>query len=217
MTVRILLADDHGIVRNGLRSLLEKHPDMEVVAEATDGRMAIEMARELLPHVVLMDINMANLNGVDATHRIVSEMPEVKVIALSMHSSRRYVSDMLKAGVSGYVLKDCVFDELAHAIRMVVSGQTYLSPRITGVVVEDYINRLPIPEKGASNLLTDRQREVLQLIAEGKSTKQIAQKLDISTKTVEANRRQIMLKLETDSVADLTKYAIREGLTTLES
>ncbi len=216
MSVRILLADDHGIIRQGLRSLLEKQSDMEVVGEAEDGRKAFELVRELTPDVAIMDITMPNLNGVDATRRIVGQFPKVKVIALSIHSNRRFVADMLRAGASGYILKECLFDELIRAIRTVAVGSIYLSPRITGVVVDDYVERLLTTAYSQPTILTDREHEVLQLLAEGKSMKQIALELHVSTKTIEANRRQIMERLDIHSVAELTKYAVREGLTSLE-
>ena len=216
MSVRILLADDHGIIRQGLRSLLEKQPDIEVVAEAEDGRKALGLVRELVPDIAIMDITMPNLNGVDATRRIVGEFPEVKIIALSIHSNRRFVADMLKAGASGYILKECLFDELVQAIRTVVAGSIYLSPRITGVVVDDYVERLLTTADLQPTVLTEREHEVLQLLAEGKSMKQIALELYVSTKAIEANRRRIMEKLDIHSVAELTKYAVREGLTPLE-
>jgi len=216
MSVRILLADDHGIIRQGLRSLLEKQSDMEVVGEAEDGRKAFELVRQLTPDVAIMDITMPNLNGVDATRRIVGEFPKVKIIALSIHSNRRFVADMLRAGASGYILKECLFDELIRAIRTVAAGSIYLSPRITGVVVGDYVERLLTTADLQPTILTDREHEVLQLLAEGKSMKQIALELHVSTKTIEANRRQIMEKLDIHSVAELTKYAVREGLTSLE-
>jgi len=220
MSIRILLADDHGIIRQGLRSLLEEQPDIEVVGEAEDGRVAMQLVRELAPDIVIMDITMPNLNGVDATHEIVvSKFPKVKVIALSIHSDRHFVANMLKAGASGYVLKECLFDEFVQAVRTVAAGGTYLSSRITGVVIDDYVKRLSTtPESQLATLaiLTDREREVLQLLAEGKTTKQIALELHVSAKTIEANRRQIMEKLGVHSVAELTKYAVREGLTSLE-
>jgi DNA-binding NarL/FixJ family response regulator len=216
MSIRILLGDDHGIIRQGLRSLLEKEPEMEVVGEAEDGRKALELVRELVPDIVIMDITMPNLNGVEATHQIVSEFPKVKVIALSIHSNKRFVADMLKAGASGYVLKECLFEELVKAIRVAAANGIYLSPTITGVVVGDYVKRLSTTVDSQLSVLTDREREVLQLLAEGKNTKEIALELYVSTKTIESNRRQIMEKLNIHSVAELTKYAVREGLTSLE-
>jgi len=216
MSVKILLADDHAIVRQGLRSLLEKEPDMEVIGEAEDGRKAMQLVRELEPDIVIMDITMPNLNGIDATHEIVSEFPKVKVVALSIHSHKQFIAGMLKAGASGYILKECLFDEFVQAIRTVIGGGTYLSPRITGVVLEDYMERLSTSPESQLDKLTVREHEVLQLLAEGKSTKQIAFELHVSPKAIEANRRQIMEKLDIHSVAKLTKYAIREGLTSLE-
>lgn len=216
MSIRVLIADDHGIVREGLRSLIGRQPDMEIVGEAEDGRKALELVRELEPDIVVMDISMPNLNGVDATRQIIREHPKVKVIALSMHSSSMFVADMIKAGASGYMLKDCLFDELADAIRTVNNGGAYLSPDVVSLVVGDYMNRL----SGAGGLplesLTDREREVLQLIGEGKNTKQIAQILHVSTKAIEANRRKIMEKLNSNSIADLVRWAILGGLTSLD-
>ncbi|MHC4720471.1 MAG: response regulator [Planctomycetota bacterium] len=217
MSIRILLADDHKITREGLRSLLEKQQDMDVVAEAENGRTAVRLAHELLPNVVIMDVTMPDLNGVEAARQIVGRVPDAKIIALSMHSDSLFVTEMLRSGASGYLLKDCAFDELALAIRAVASGKTYLSPSISGVVVEDYLHRLTKTNVSSSEVLTDREREVLQLMAEGKSTKQIALKLNISVKTVETHRRQIMNKLDIHTVAELTKYAIRKGLTSLET
>lgn len=215
MSIRILLAEDHTIVREGLRSLLENQPDMKVVGEAEDGRTALELVRELLPDVVIMDITMPNLNGVEATRHITSEFPEVKVIALSIHSNSRFVTDMLKAGAKGYILKECLFDELVQAIQAVIVGDGYLSSRITGIVVDGYVNRVATVADSPLLTLTGRERQVLQFVAEGKSTKQIALDLHVSTKTIEANRRQIMQKLDIHSVAELTRYAVREGLTPL--
>jgi DNA-binding NarL/FixJ family response regulator len=167
--------------------------------------------------MVIMDITMPNLNGVEATRHIISEFPNVKIIALSIHSNRLFVTDMLGAGAAGYVLKDCLFDELVQAIQAVVDGGGYLSPKITGVVIGDYVKRVGATVDSSFTALTCREREVLQLVAEGKSTKQIALELHVSTKTVEANRRQIMDKLDIHSIAELTKYAVREGLTSLEA
>jgi DNA-binding NarL/FixJ family response regulator len=231
--MKVLLADDHRIVREGLKSLLAAQPDMQVVAEASDGRQAVQMAREMTPDVVVMDVAMPQLNGIEATRQIAADEPGMKVVALSMHSDRRFVSEALKAGASGYVLKDGAFDELVSAIRAVVSDRVYLSPRVAGVVVEDYVRRLPArgsgnggyapqpgadeaARRGAFDALTPREREVLQLMAEGYATKEVAHRLHVSVKTVETHRRQIMEKLDLHSVAELTKYAIREGLTTLE-
>jgi DNA-binding NarL/FixJ family response regulator len=211
-----LLADDHAIIREGLRSLLEKQPDIEVLADTDEGRKAVELTRELLPDVVIMDVTMAGLNGIEATRLISSEFPEVKVIALSIHSQRRFIADMLSAGAAGYILKECLFDELVQAIQSVAVGGRYLSPRIADVVVDDYVKRLSTTIDSPLSDLTGREREVLQLVAEGKSTKEIALELHVSTKTIEANRRQIMEKLDVHSVAELTKCAVREGLTALE-
>src|SRR3954453_19673191 len=225
-TTNILLVDDHKIVREGLRSLLEAEDDFRVIAEAADGRAAVELAREHKPGVVVMAIAMPQLNGIEATRQIVNALPGVKVIALSMHSDRRFMSEMLRAGASGYLLKDAASEELIQAIRTVVSGNVYLSPQITDVVVDDYLRRLPdggalTPARsggrGAFTALTAREREVLQLMAEGKATKQIAMILHVSIKTVETHRRQLMEKLDLHSVAELTKYAIREGLTTVDA
>jgi DNA-binding NarL/FixJ family response regulator len=217
MSIKILLADDHRITRQGLRSLLEKEPDMEVVAEAEEGRDAVRLARELAPDVVIMDVSMPDLNGTEATRQILAALPNAKVIALSMHSDNIFVTEMLKSGASGYLPKGCSFEELVRAIHAAVDGKTYLSPAISGVVVDDYLHHLARAESPSSEVLTDREREVLQLLAEGKSTKQVALKLHISVKTVETHRRQIMSKLNINNIAGLTKYAIRKGLTSLET
>ena len=216
MSTRILLVDDHAITRQGLRSLIEKQPDLEVVGEAEDGRKALDLVRELLPDIVITDITMPNLNGIDATRQIVRQFPKVKVIALSVHSNRAFVADVLKAGASGYVLKDCTFDELVEAIRTVVDGSVYLSSKIAGVVVSDYVQRLSRIVESPLETLTEREREVLQMIGEGKNTIQIALQLHVSTKAIEANRRKIMEKLGAHSVAELVKIAVLGGLTSLE-
>jgi DNA-binding NarL/FixJ family response regulator len=218
MSIKILLADDHEIVRQGLRLLIEKQSDMEVVAEAKEGRTAVRLVRKLLPDVVVMDVSMPDLNGMEAARQITREFDDVKVVALSMHWDSLFVTEMLQSGASGYLLKDCAFAELALAIRTVVAGKTYLSPSITGVVVDDYLHHLPKKaDFSGLDVLSNREREVLQLIAEGKSTKQIALHLHISAKTVETHRQNIMNKLDIRSVAELTKYAIRKGLTSLET
>jgi two-component system, NarL family, response regulator NreC len=211
-----MLADDHKITRQGLRSLLEKQKDIEVVAEADNGRAAVRLADELGPDIIIMDVTMPDLNGVEATKQILSKSPDIKIIALSMHSDAIFVTEMLKSGASGYLLKDCAFEELTRAIRTVADDKTYLSPAISGVVVEDYIHRLTSTDITGPDILTDREKEVVQLMAEGNSTKEIALKLHISVKTVETHRRQVMNKLDIHNVAELTKYAIRKGITSLE-
>jgi DNA-binding NarL/FixJ family response regulator len=215
MTIRVLLADDHKIVRDGLRNLLEKHADIAVLGEAEDGREALQLARKLSPDVVVMDIAMPELNGIEATRQILSEYPGIKIVALSMHSDKRFVSEMLKAGASAYLLKDCAFEELITAIRTIMTGKIYLSPGIAGVVLEDYIRSDRKPGPTVFSQLSDREREVLQLMAEGKTTKEVAAHLNVSIKTVETHRMNIMTKLDIHSIAELTKYAIREGLTSL--
>jgi len=216
MSIRILLAEDETMVREGLRSLLESEPDMEVVGEAGDGRKALEMVRELKPDMVVMDITMPHLNGIDATRQIVREFPKVKVTALSVHSNTMFVADMLKAGAMGYVLKDSLFDELAESIQTVSAGGKYLSPKIAGKVVDAFIKGIDPTTELPLKILTTREREVLQLIAEGKSTKEIALQLHVSSKAIEANRRKIMVKLDAHSIAELVKIAILGGLTSLE-
>jgi DNA-binding NarL/FixJ family response regulator len=212
MSIRILLADDHKIVRDGLRTLIEKEAGMEVAGEADNGRKILKMAQKIHPHVVIMDVTMPDMNGIDATRKITNEIPGVKVIALSMHSDRRFVLGMLEAGASGYLLKDCAFDELAKAIRNVAAGHTYLSPSVADVVVKGYLDKLSEPLAATRSPLTQREREILQLLAEGSTTKEIAAHLGVSVKTVETHRRNMMQKLNMRSIAELTKYAIREGL-----
>jgi len=214
--IRILIADDHAIVRDGLRRLLEADAFAEVVAEVGDGREAIRVARELRPDVVLMDVAMPESNGAEATRRILEDNPEIRVIALSMHTDRQYVSRMLQAGASGYVLKEGAFEELAEAVRCVRRGEAYLSPKIAGAVVRDYREKAALLDGQEAESLSPREREVLQLLAEGRSTKDIAATLHLSVKTVETHRKRMMDKLSLTSVAELTKFAIRQGLTSLE-
>jgi DNA-binding NarL/FixJ family response regulator len=183
MSVKILLADDHKIMREGLRSLIEKKPDMEVVAEAENGRMTVQLARRLRPDVVIMDVAMPDMNGMEATDRIIDGSSGVKVIALSVHSDRRFVAGMLSAGASGYLLKDCAFEELEHAIHTVILNRIYLGNGIANIVVGDYVSHLRKSDSSAFSVLTAREREVLQLLAEGKTTKQIACYLKVSVKT----------------------------------
>ena len=217
MVIKIVLADDHQIVRQGLRTLLAAEPDMEIVAEADNGRTVLRLVQELKPQVVIMDISMPDLNGIEATRQIVAESPGVKVIALSMHSDSLFVLNMLKAGASGYLLKDCALEELIKAIRTVVGQKTYLSPGISDIVIKDFVSGWSTTGSSAFSILSAREREVLQLMAEGKSTNQIADNLCVSVKTVEAHRKTIMNKVGIHSIAELTKYAIRQGLTTLET
>ena len=213
MSIKVLIADDHQIMREGLRSMLEKEIDIQVLGEAEDGRMIQRMAREMRPDVIIMDVAMPDLNGIEATRQIAAELPGVKIIALSMHDDRRFVLNMLKAGAAGYMLKDCAFKDLAKAIRVVMSHKTFLSPEVADIVVKDYLSTSQPAESSAFNLLSPREREVLQLIAEGKTSALIGESPHISIKTVETHRQQIMVKLKIKSIAELTKYAIREGLT----
>ncbi|MCK9376339.1 MAG: response regulator transcription factor [Syntrophobacterales bacterium] len=215
-TIRIIVADDHQIVRQGLRILLEAEPDMEVLAEADNGRKVLKMAQELLPDVIIMDLSMPELNGIEATRQILAESPGVRIIALSMHSDSLFVLNMIRAGASGYLLKDCALEELVKAIRTVVNQKTYLSPGVSDIVIRDFVTGWQTTSSSAFSVLSAREREVLQLMAEGRTTNQIADGLCVSVKTVEAHRKQVMNKLGIHSVAELTKYAIRQGLTSLE-
>ena len=211
---RVILADDHKILREGLRTLLEQEKDIHVVGEADNGRSSVKLTGELAPDVVIMDVAMPDLNGIDATRRITVAQPQARVLALSMHSDGRYVKGMLQAGARGYILKDCAAEELTHAIRTVMAGQIYVSPGVTGAIVNDYVRQLSSTDVPAT--LTHREREVLQLLAEGGSTANIAIELHLSVKTIETHRKRIMDKLGLRSIAELTKYAIREGITTLD-
>lgn len=212
---RVLLADDHKILRQGLRTLLEQEEDIDVVGEAGNGRASVKLAGELAPDVVIMDVAMPDLNGIDATRRITEADPGARVLALSMHSDGRYVKGMLQAGARGYILKDCASEELTRAIRTVMAGQVYVSPGVTGAIVNDYVRQLSAAS-GEPAALSHREREVLQLFAEGASTATIAAQLHLSVKTIETHRKRIMDKLDLRSIAELTKYAIREGITALD-
>jgi len=216
MRTTIVVVDDHKIIRDGLRSLLETHHGYEVIGEAGDGREALEIIDQKSPNVCIMDVTMPGLNGIDATGRLVGDHPRLKVIALSMHSDPQMVSNMLDAGAVGYVPKEAAFEEIASAVEAVMNDEYYLSERLTSVVLKHYKDRRKIPPaKGSA--LTTREREVLQLIAEGRRTAWIATELGISVKTVESHRKNIMRKLDIHSVAQLTKYALRNGLTSLVS
>lgn len=214
-SVRVLLADDHALVRAGLRELLQKLPDVEVVGEAGDGREALGLVKTALPNLVLLDITMKGLTGLEAAERIVKDFPGVKVVMLSMHANEEYVLRSLRAGVSGYIIKDAAIVELELAIKSVVAGETYLSPTISRSVIENYLNRTG-DKSSPLEQLTPRQREILQLIAEGQSTKEIAFTLKLSVKTVETHRAQLMERLEIYDVAGLVRYALRVGLITPE-
>jgi DNA-binding NarL/FixJ family response regulator len=209
--VRVLLADDHTLVRAGIRALLDKLPDVQVVAEATDGRDALNLLKTHQPHVVLMDIAMPGLSGLEATRRMVKEFPNINVLILSMHVSEEYVWQALKAGAAGYLLKGAEFAELALAIKAVARGETYLSPPISKQVIRDYVRRVG-GEETLLERLTPRQREILQLIAEGETTKEIAKTLGISLKTVETHRAQLMERLGINDIAGLVRYAVKNGL-----
>jgi len=211
-----LIADDHRIMREGLRSLLEKSGRFECIAEADDGYQAVKLAKELHPDIVIMDIAMPNLNGIEATRQIKTELPEIEVIVLSMHATRNYVAQVLQAGASAYLLKDSAFEELSTALLAISRGGMYLSPAIAKTAaIASLKGGSSSGGGGLTENLTKRELQVLQLIAEGRSTKDIAARLSLSVKTVETHRKQIMDKLEIRSVAGLTKYCIREGLTTL--
>lgn len=214
MTIRIMLVDDHSVVREGFRGLLQQQADMEVVGEAGDGRTGVRLAEELKPDVVVMDVAMQGLNGVEATRQVLKQVPDVKVLALSMHPGKRVVGEMLQAGALGYLTKSCALEELVHAVRTVAAGQTYLS---SAVEQPDGLggSRPGRPSTGKTDL-SQREREVLQLVAEGMSTKEVAATLHVSTKTIETHRSNIMRKLGIHSIAELTKFAVREGLTPLE-
>jgi len=215
MTVKLVLADDHRLMREGLRTMLENQPDIEVVGEVGDGKAAVDLVRKLKPDVIVMDVNMPRLDGIDATRQIHADIPQTKVVVLSMHTERPFVYEIIRAGAAAYVLKDSAITELVQAIHAAMTGQIYLSPRIAGTLVDDFVHHAPKQAPAEEINLTARELEVLQLLAQGKSTKEIAFHLRLSVKTVETHRRQIMKKLDIHSVAELTKYAIRHGLTTL--
>ena len=216
MTTRILLADDHRIFREGLKPLLSGRDDLEVVAEAEDGLAVPGLVHDHEVDLVVLDISMPGLNGIEVTRRLAREAPGVAVIVLSMHSDRRFVLEALRAGARGYLLKDGGFAELIEAIGAVLGGRIFLSAAVGDQVVRDYIALADAEQGSAFSVLSAREREVLQLLAEGLSTKEIADRLNLSAKTVESHRKAVMDKLEIRSIAELTKYAIREGLTPLD-
>ena len=215
LKTKILLADDHRLMRAGLRSILEKQPDMEILGEAQNGLVALQLAKKLRPALIIMDISMPDLNGIEATSRILAELSGLRVLALSMHSDRGFLIKMLKAGASGYLLKDCASEELIDAVHVIMKNRLYISPAMVDDMVRGYVQMASREDLSAFSVLTTRERDVLQRLAEGKSVKEIAHDLNISVKTVETFRHRIEDKLSLNSIAELTKYAIREGLTSL--
>jgi len=215
MKVRIILADDHRVVREALKNLLVQDSTLDIIGETDNGWAAVELAGKLSPDLVIMDVGMPGLNGIEATRKIIAESAGAKVLALSMYSDKKFVSNMFRAGARGYILKDCAFEELLQAIRTVLADKIYISPSIAGVLVEDFIQWHSSIDSSAFATLTQREREVLQALAEGKTTKETAYSFGLSIKTIETHRQQIMNKLNIHSIAELTKYAIREGLTSL--
>lgn len=216
MKTFVMIVDDHQIVRDGLKAILHHEEGIGVIAEADNGRTALRLVDELKPEIVIMDIAMPDMNGIEATRRITSEHPEIKVLILSMHHDKRMVIEVFNAGARGYLLKECASDELLRAIRTLLQGEMYLSPKISSIVVKDLVKKQQGENPSEIFSLSSREREVLQLLAEGKNMKEIAFTLDVSIKTVEAFRKRLMDKLKVNSIAELTKIAIREGLTSLD-
>jgi DNA-binding NarL/FixJ family response regulator len=214
--IRILLADDHKLLVDGLRPLLEAQRDMEVVGVAADGLEATELAVASRPDIVLLDISMPSLNGIDAARNIVRELPDTKIIMLSMHADRKFIEASLRVGARGYILKESAAREVIEAVRAVHNGEFFLSGSVREQVLHDYVGLVKQGADTTPSPLSGREREVLQMLAEGKSTKDVADLLHLSVKTIESHRKQIMDKLDLHSIAELTKYAIREGLTQLE-
>jgi DNA-binding NarL/FixJ family response regulator len=206
--IRILLADDHAVVRQGFKMILSAQPDMEVVGEAANGREAVELAEQVKPDIVLTDVAMPELNGIEATRRLLASLPHSRVIALSMHKDSVYVREVLRAGARGYLLKDSGAEDLVRAIRAVASGESWLSPAVSNAVLDDYRRHVTDP----IDLLTSREREVLQMLAEGKTNKEIAVILNLSVYTVDAHRGRIMEKLNLHSINELVRFAVRKGL-----
>ncbi|HOK96561.1 MAG TPA: response regulator transcription factor [Anaerohalosphaeraceae bacterium] len=214
MVVRVVLVDDHEIMREGMSALLRKYSQFEVVGQASDGRQAVEVVLELKPDIVIMDVGMPNLNGIEATRRMLAQLPNLKVMALSTHSDGNIVAKMIKAGACGYMLKDSAFEELIEGLNTILEGKTFLCNKVSKVVFSEYVSMITNPNRTLDDGLSSREREVLQMVAEGHTTKEIAEALNLSTKTVDSHREHIMEKLGIRNVAGLTRYAIREGLTT---
>ena len=217
MSIKILIADDHKMMRDGLKAMLENERDLQVIAESERGIETIQKTKEFKPDIVILDVAMPELNGIETARVLSSEVPDTKIIGLSMHSDRQFVIEMLRAGASGFVLKQAAFEELTNAIRTVAQGKTFLSSAILDIVVQDYVRQFAKSESPAYRQLTDRERQILQLLAEGNSTKEIAYMLSLSVKTIETHRLNIRNKLGIGSFAGLVKFAIREGITTLET
>jgi DNA-binding NarL/FixJ family response regulator len=215
MALKILLVDDHTILREGLKSLIEKDPETVVVGEAGDGNTAIRLADELLPDVVIMDLTMPGMNGIDATREITRKHPDINVVALSMENDRFFVVEVIKAGAIGYLLKDSAFARLNEAIHTVSRGEAYLPRGVTTLLVKEFLQRIPDDVSPVYENLTPRERQILQLLANGKNTKEISFQLGTSSKTIENQRNAIMQKLNLFSIAELTKYAVRHGLSPL--
>jgi DNA-binding NarL/FixJ family response regulator len=216
MPITVLLTDDHEMMREGLRRILESEADIQVAGEAAGGRQAVALARQLNPDVIILDISMPDLNGVDAARQIAARRPRTRIVALSMHRDQRLAEEMLRAGARGYCLKDGASAELVAAIRAVMEGHTYLTPAVADVVIEDFVSHSAADGTAGHKALTGREREVLQLLAEGHGTKSIASRLHVSPSTVDTHRQHIMGKLALHSIAELTKYAIRERLTSVD-
>ena len=217
MNIKVFLADDHRMMRDGLKTMLQKEPGVVIVGEAAEGQATVAQVAKAAPNVVIMDVAMPGLNGIEATRKITKASPHTRVIALSGHADRHFVQEMLKAGASSYVLKHRAYEELVKAIRETMAGHNYLSPEVTQGIVDTYVRTAPTsPTAPAFATLSDREREVLQLLAEGQSTKEMAGALSVSVKTIETHRHNIMEKLRIYTVAQLTKYAIREGVTTVD-
>ena len=214
MPVRILLVDDHKIMREGLRSLLEKEADFEIVAEAENGQEAVRLAHDAKPEIIIMDVAIPVMNGIEAATKIREIAPDAKIVALTMHTDKNYLTGMLRAGTVGYLLKDCAAEELVFAIRQIIAGKGFISPEIAPLILEDYSGEAHTPGKSDASL-TPKEVEVLKLVADGLGTKDIAERLQVSSKTVERWRTQMMERLQLFTVAELTKYAVRKGITTM--
>ena len=213
--IRLLLVDDHKILRDGLKKAIDQESDMILVGEAENGRTALQLARETLPDVIIMDISMPELNGIEAARQIIRQNCDQKIIALSMHADKHYVLGMLKAGVKGYILKTNAFEELARAVRTIMTGQSFISRELTTIVVKSAVTNFQCDTAKSSETLTSREIEILQLIAEGKNSEYMAAELNISRRTIEVHRRSLKKKLKLNTIADLTRYAIKTGIISL--